>query len=47
MSWNPLLEAGYPDAIAIDAIETLIVAARGRPWRISRCAAPFPRRSGR
>ena len=25
MSWNPLLEAGYPDAVAIDAIETLIV----------------------
>ena len=47
MSWNPLLEAGSPDAVAIDAIETLIVAARGRPWRISRCAAPFPRRSGR
>ena len=25
MSWNPLLEPGYPDAVAIDAIETLIV----------------------
>ena len=25
MSWNPLLEPGYPDAVAVDAIETLIV----------------------
>jgi hypothetical protein len=25
MSWNPLLEPSYPDAVAIDAIETLIV----------------------
>jgi redox-sensitive bicupin YhaK (pirin superfamily) len=25
MSWNPSLEPGYPDAVAIDAIETLIV----------------------
>ena len=25
MSWNPLLEPGYPDAVGTDAIETLIV----------------------
>jgi redox-sensitive bicupin YhaK (pirin superfamily) len=25
MSWNPLLEPGYPDAVSVDAIETLIV----------------------
>ncbi len=25
MSWNPLLESGFPDAVSIDAIETLIV----------------------
>lgn len=25
MSWNPLLEPGYPDAVATDAIQTLIV----------------------
>jgi len=25
MSWNPLLEPGYPDAVGPDAIETLIV----------------------
>jgi redox-sensitive bicupin YhaK (pirin superfamily) len=25
MSWNPLLEPGYPDAASLDAIETLIV----------------------
>ena len=25
MSWNPLLEFGFPDAVSIDAIETLIV----------------------
>ena len=25
MSWNPLLEPGYPDAVGVDAIETLIV----------------------
>ena len=25
MTWNPLLEPGYPDAVASDAIETLIV----------------------
>ena len=25
MSWNPLLEPGYPDAVGLDAIETLIV----------------------
>ena len=25
MSWNPLLEAGFPDAVAADAIATLIV----------------------
>ena len=25
MSWNPLLEPAYPDAVSLDAIETLIV----------------------
>ena len=25
MSWNPLLKSGFPDAVSIDAIETLIV----------------------
>ncbi len=25
MSWNPLFEPGAPDAVAVDAIETLIV----------------------
>jgi redox-sensitive bicupin YhaK (pirin superfamily) len=25
MSWNTLLEPGYPDAVGLDAIETLIV----------------------
>jgi hypothetical protein len=26
VSWNPLLEPAYPDAVSLDAIETLIVA---------------------
>ena len=46
MSWNPLLAPGAPDAVAMDAIETLIVP-RSVDWVDLRCAALFPRLSGR
>ena len=40
MSWNPSLEPGCPDAVAVDAIETLIVPRGARPRRLR--GAPGP-----
>jgi redox-sensitive bicupin YhaK (pirin superfamily) len=42
MSWNPMLEAGLPDAVDLDAIETVIVP-RARDRGILR-ALPAPER---
>ena len=36
MSWNPLLEPAYPDAVSLDAIETLIV-----PRAVAFCRPPY------
>ncbi len=45
MSWNPGLEPGYPDAIGIDAIETLIIPrARDLGSFEVRRALPAPKR---
>lgn len=44
--WNPLLDPSIPIGDAVDAIETVIVPAPAI-WAGSKCAARFPRRSGR
>ena len=45
MSWNPALEPGCPDAIGVDAIETLIIPrARDLGSFEVRRALPAPKR---
>ena len=47
MSWNPLLEPGYPDAVAMRRHRNPDRAARGRPWRLRGPPRLAGARSGR
>ena len=42
MSWNPALDPHTPTGDEVDAIETVIIPARPRSRRLSRCAGALP-----
>jgi len=45
MSWNPLLDPGYPDDVGMDSIETLIVPRSVDVNPLLRRVLPAPQRS--